>query len=203
MDPFMTNFASTYPLLLRINGGSFLDPRVKAVNDDGAAFIANSQDLYGVQIIDLPDPDSIDLMHLYSRRFYGSVLKHLIKGGVMVTQATSPFFAANAFRCLVKTVKSAGFSVLPYHNQVPTMGEWGWVLGIDSACMKEDRLKLIAGKLEFKDIKTRFINRDAMISMIYFGKGVLDKKSFTEIEVNTELNPVLFRYYLAGTWGMY
>ncbi len=203
MDPFMTKFAGTYPVLLNINKGSFLDPRVKIINKDGAGFITNDKNRYGVIIIDLPDPDSIDLMHLYSRRFYRSILKHLIKGGVMVTQATSPFFAADAFRCLIKTVRSAGFSVLPYHNQVPTMGEWGWVLGIDSLYMKEDKLKAIAGKLEFKDIETRFINRDAMISMIYFGKGVLDKKSFGKTEVNTELNPVLFRYYLRGTWGMY
>ena len=58
-------------------------------------------------------------------------------------------------------------------------------------------------KEDFTDIKTRYINKDAMISMAYFGKGVIDKEAMEKIEVNTELNPVLHRYYLAGSWGMY
>ena len=31
----------------------------------------------------------------------------------------------------------------------------------------------------------------------------VDPEEMEKIEVNTELNPVLHRYYLAGSWGMY
>jgi len=56
---------------------------------------------------------------------------------------------------------------------------------------------------DFEDVPTRFLNRDAVISMVHFGKSVLDNGSLEKIKVNTESNPVLYRYYQAGSWGMY
>ena len=204
IDPDMTDFAKTHPVLIDINDGSFSDIRVKIENLDASRFLRdNKASLYDVIIIDLPDPDSVDLMHLYSRSFYKILKKHLTKGGVLVTQATSPYFSQKAFQCILKTVRESGFSVLPYHNQIPTMGEWGWVLGVKNEDMDEKKLKKVASKIFFKDINTTFINNDAMISMIHFGKGVLDNFEKNKIEINREIDPVLYIYYRSGTWGMY
>ena len=104
---------------------------------------------------------------------------------------------------MMKTIKAAGFSALPYHNQIPTMGEWGWVLGVNRDRLNEDTLKKHVLKFDFAELQTRYINRDAMISMTHFGKGVLDGKGVDDILINTEINPVLHRYYQSGTWGMY
>ena len=203
LDPAMTNLAKTHPVLLSINQGAFHDERVEVVNRDASTFLDADHRLYGVIIVDLPDPDTIDLMHVYSKKFYDKLRRHLIRGGVMVTQATSPYFSHKAFLCILKTVRSAGFSVLPYHNQIPTMGEWGWVMGIDESEIGEEELKLRATELEFSNIKTRFINRNAVISMVHFGKGVLEAGASRPIRINTEVHPVLYRYYLSGTWGVY
>jgi spermidine synthase len=203
MDPAMTELARTHPVLLGINRGAMNDARVRVANSDAAAFMAQDDRLYGVIIVDLPDPDSVDLMHVYSKKFYGTVHRHLIEGGVMVTQAASPYFAPKAFRCLVKTIRAAGFPALPYHNQIPTMGEWGWVMGMKSHRIDEAGLKAVMMSRTFDDIETRYINRDAMVSMLHFGKGVLEPEYMEEVKVNTELNPVLYRYYLAGVWGVY
>ncbi len=203
MDPVMTDFAKTHPVLLKINKGAMNHPKTEIVNEDAAVFMKKNEKMYGAIIIDLPDPDSIDLMHVYSEKFYRIIHKHLIKGGIMVTQATSPYFSNKAFLCIYKTVKAAGFSVLPYHNQIPTMGEWGWVLGVRADDLDEIKLKNTAALITFEDIPTSFINHDAMVSMIYFGKGVFDSFSADEIHVNTELNPTLYNYYLSGSWGMY
>lgn len=203
MDPAMTELARTHPVLTDVNRGAMNDARLEVVNGDAAAFIEQDSRLYGVIIVDLPDPDSVDLMHVYSEKFYGMLHRHLIEGGVMVTQAASPYFAPKAFRCLVKTIRAAGFPVLPYHNQIPTMGEWGWVMGMKSRRIDEPGLKAAMLSRSFDDIETRYINHDAMVSMLHFGKGVLEPESMAEVKVNTELNPVLYRYYLAGTWGVY
>ncbi|AOY58112.1 MULTISPECIES: hypothetical protein [Desulfococcus] len=61
----------------------------------------------------------------------------------MVTQAAGPYFAPKAFRCLVKTIRSAGFPILPYHNQISTMREWGWVLGMKTRRIDEAGLKAV------------------------------------------------------------
>jgi len=203
MDPVMTGIASTHPLLVEINRGSMKNGKVEIVNQDASEFLKNDSNLYSIVIIDLPDPDSIDLMHVYSENFYRLLKHHLRKGGIMVTQAGSPYFSRKAFLCILKTIKTSGFTTLAYHNQIPTMGEWGWVLGAKDSDIDEDRLRELAMQLRFDAIDTRFLNRDAMISMVHFGKGILDTGQIDQIQVNTELNPVLYRYYHSGTWEMY
>ncbi|MFC1824605.1 polyamine aminopropyltransferase [Thermodesulfobacteriota bacterium] len=203
LDKKMTDLAKTHPVLLGINHGSMNRKSLKIMNMDAKAFLRDSSELYGVIIIDLPDPDTIDLMHLYSLSFYRLVRQHLQKGGVLVTQATSPYFSRDAFLCIMKTIREADFSILPYHNHIPTMGEWGWVIGRKKEELPEEALKRHALDLNFNGFETRFLNKDAMVAMIHFGKGVLDGNKFIEIDINREINPVLHRYYLSGTWGMY
>ncbi len=203
LDPAMTALAASHPVLTLINRGAFSDPRVRVVNADAARFLADSDRLFGVILIDLPDPDSVDLMHVYSGAFYRMVRRHLIRGGVFVTQATSPYFSKKAFQCILKTVRNAGFAALPYHNQVPTMGEWGWVLGVDQSETGEAELKRRAMGLDFQGVRTRFLNGDAMVAMLHFGKGVLEETALADIRPNTKVNPVLYRYYLDGSWGVY
>jgi len=203
LDKEMTDLARSHPVLVGINEGSMNDTRLEVVNRDARAFLRENRNLYGVIIVDLPDPDTIDLMPLYSLSFYKLARKHLIRGGILVTQATSPYFSRKAFLCIIRTIKEAGFSVLPYHNQIPTMGEWGWVLGTKKKEMDDETLKSLALAVDFTGIDTRFLNRDALVSMVHFGKGVLDEEGMEKTGVNTEINPVLHRYYLSGTWGMY
>jgi spermidine synthase len=203
IDPEMTRLAEHHPVLTSVNQGAMKDNRVTVVNRDARAFLYDDTEFYGVIIIDLPDPDDVDLMHLYALGFYALANRHLSPGGIMVTQATSPYFSPKAFWCIIKTIQSAGFTTLPYHNHVPTMGEWGWVLGMkasegDGAQLKRRVLNLNVGQVE-----TRFLNADAMISMIHFGKGILDPEEMSKIKVNTQINPILHSYYRSGSWAMY
>ncbi|MCP4629332.1 MAG: polyamine aminopropyltransferase [bacterium] len=203
LDKEMTALAQSHPVLLKLNKGALNDRRVKVVNRDARAFLQEDGELYGVIIIDLPDPDTIDLMHLYSLSFYRLLRQHLMRGGVFTTQAGSPYFTEKAFFCIQKTIRASGFSVLAYHNQVPTMGEWGWALGIKEEDQDRATLKRRALLLDFKGLDLRFLNHDAMIAMTHFGKGALDKKGISEIRVNREIEPVLHQYYRAGTWGVF
>jgi len=203
MDPAMTELAKEYPLLVSINNGSMNSEKVTTVNQDAAKFLHADSHLYGVIIADLPDPDTIDLMHVYSAGFDRSLRQHLARGGVFVTQASSPYFSKRAFQCLIKTVESAGFAVLPYHNHIPTMGEWGWILAVKKEDILDGTLKEHLSARDVSWIPGRFISNDAIQSMIHFGKGILEADELEEIKINTELNPVLHRYYLSGSWGVY
>ncbi|MFP4305723.1 MAG: polyamine aminopropyltransferase [Desulfococcaceae bacterium] len=203
LDPAMTELGRSHPLLRSFNDGALLDPRVRIVNRDAAEFLETGGERFDAILIDLPDPDSIELMHVYSRKFYRMAHRRLNRGGVLAAQATSPFFAHRAFLCILKTIRASGFSALPYRNPVPTMGEWGWAIGIreEDGDRKTLRSRLLAA--DFETVPTRFINRDAMISMLHFGKGVVGDERLAEVAINTEFHPVLFRYYLAGNWGVY
>ena len=69
--------------------------------------------------------------------------------------------------------------------------------------INETDLKTYILKLDFSDIDTTFIDQNAMISMVHFGKGILEEEYLKKISVNSEINPVLYQYYLKGSWGVY
>ena len=203
LDKGMTDLATNHPILKGLNQQSMSDPRLTVVHRDALKFLRETEGLFGVIVIDLPDPDSVDLMHLYAVDFYRMAEKHLERGGALVTQATSPYFSPKAFRCIIKTLQAAGFTTMPYHNPIPTMGEWGWVLAVRDDESDEKTLKKRVLALDLDRPDTRFLNSDAMTSMAYFGKGVLDKDKMDEVRPNSQFNPVLHQYYLAGKWAVY
>ncbi len=128
LDPAMTNLARDNELLRRINHDSFRSPKVHIKNEDAWVFAKKSHELFNVIVIDLPDPNDVSLARLYSLEFYGLLSRHLAHNGVLVTQATSPFFARKAFWCIADTLHAVGLHVAPYHADVPSFGDWGFVL---------------------------------------------------------------------------
>jgi hypothetical protein len=50
-------------------------------------------------------------------------------------------------------------------------------------------------------VETKFLNQDAMIGMLNFGKGAMT--SNVPIEINDEMNLVVFQYYDKGEWDYY
>ncbi|WP_375578044.1 polyamine aminopropyltransferase [Marivirga tractuosa] len=200
LDPAMTDLGKTHPVLTNLNKNSLLNDKVEIINDDGYKLIQNDKDYYDVIIIDLPDPRSVELGRLYSYEFYRSCYRQLRPQGVIITQAGSPYFATKAFLCIGKTMKKAGFLTQAMHNQVITMGEWGWSLGQKKSpyeSLKEPMLKL-----DFSDIETTWINNEAMSLLTSFGKNTYMWEQ-DSVEVNQIHNPVLYKYYLKGNWDLY
>jgi spermidine synthase len=201
LDPAMTRLAKSHDIFLKINKNSLNSERVHVVNQDAYQFIRNSKKLYDAIIVDLPDPKSVSLSLLYSVGFYKMAKKQLKPFGVLVTQSTSPLYSPEAFLCIKKSMEAGGFSVAPYQNSIPTMGDWGWNLGVKKETMLPEKLRENLLKLEFSGLKTRFINQEAMTAMAHFGKGIFELQD--EIEVNTQSNPVILKYYRQGDWDVY
>ncbi|MCO6008873.1 polyamine aminopropyltransferase [Actinoallomurus purpureus] len=128
LDPAMIRLASTDGYLTALNRHSFADPRVRAVNADAFSWLRRTTDRFDAIIVDMPDPDAVATAKLYSVEFYGMVKRVLAPGGRMVVQSTSPYFAAKSFWCVAKTIGAAGFATRPYHVDVPSFGDWGFVL---------------------------------------------------------------------------
>lgn len=201
LDPSMTDLARTHPVFTALNRGSLDDPRTRVVNRDAYRFLQDDGTLYDVVLVDLPDPKTVGLARLYTQQFYRLLGRHLAAGGTVVTQATSPFFSRDAFLSILKTVNAAGLPAVAYHNQVPTLGEWGWVLGVNAPGWSPEAVRERVLALPLDEVETRFLNRDAVVSMFHFGKGVLDR--LPEVQVNDELDLALYRYYDQGAWDVY
>ena len=199
LDPAMTELAKTHPVLVTLNEGALTNERVTVVNQDAFTFVEQTTDYYDVMIIDLPDPKSADLSRLYTREFYQLCARHLRPQGVLITQAGSPYFATRAFQCINRTLQRAGFQTQPLHNQVVTMGEWGWILGVKNDSLP---LKKALRKLSFDDVNTQWLNQEAMLLMTSFGKDYFLDTS-DRVKINTLGDQVLYRYYLKGNWDLY
>ncbi|MCT4601806.1 MAG: hypothetical protein N4A59_02725, partial [Marinifilum sp.] len=198
LDPAMTDLGKTHPILTKLNENSLHHEKVEVKNADGFTFLQKNEDYYDVIIIDLPDPRSVELGRLYSYEFYKQCYRHMRPGGVIVTQAGSPYFATRAFTCILETMKSAGFETVPMHNQVITLGEWGWSLGVKQA---NGDVKKNLRNLEF-EVPTRWINNEAMALITSFGKDYYPWDKDTVL-VNKIHEPVLYKYYLKGNWDLY
>lgn len=200
LDPVMTELAKTHPAMVEMNKNSLIDPKVTIINSDAYKFLSETNRFYDVIIIDLPDPKTVELGRLYSKEFYMICNRHLRPGGAMITQAGSPYYATKAFQCIEKTVDAADFTAIPLHNQILTMGEWGWILGIKKG-EKESVIEHLQ-KLTFGDIETKWINNEAMKLITSFGKDYYGI-NVGKVEVNKIHNPVLYKYYLNGNWDLY
>lgn len=198
LDPVMTALAVDHPVLSELNRHALENEKVDIVNEDAYTWLENTTGYFDIIIIDLPDPKTIELGRLYSFEFYKLCERHLRPNGYIITQAGSPYYAASAFRCIKKSMEAAGFNCIPLHNQVITLGEWGWIIGSKESGEKE--LKEQLQELTFNDIRTRWVNQEAMKLMTSFGKDIFEPG---EVEINTIHHPVLFKYYMHGDWDLY
>lgn len=157
---------------------------------DAAAFARLGGTPFDVVIVDLPDPSSVELAKLYSREFYRDLGRLLAKDGVMVVQATSPYHAKEAFLCIKRTLASAGLSVLPYQDNVPSFGAWGWILAAHRP--------IPAHKIASLQMpETRYLTPEVFRKALVFGKGELETK---ETDTSTLMRPRVLDYYLGTGW---
>ncbi len=200
LDPEMTRLAMEHEVLLDINQSSLLNKKVKVANDDAYRFLDAAEKYYDVIIIDLPDPRNVELARMYSLEFYTMCNRHLRPGGILITQAGSPYFASESFKCINATMQAANFTVVPLHNQVVTMGEWGWVLGMKTTRSEEELLNSIQ-QLKTETVDTRWLNNEALMMITSFGKDYFAKAD--TVEINKIHDPILYHYYLNGAWDLY
>ncbi|MEM6734511.1 MAG: polyamine aminopropyltransferase [Bacteroidota bacterium] len=199
IDPKMTQLSQNHPVLTQLNTFSLNNEKVEIKNEDAFIFIEKTKEFYDVVIVDLPDPKTVDLNQLYTKEFYSLIHRKLRPEGLLITQAGSPYFATQAYLCIEQTMAAAGFNTQKIHNQIVTLGEWGWVIGSTNHSID---LKQQLRNLHFDRIETKWVNNEAMFLMTSFGKTIyLDEVN--PVEVNQIHNPVLYRYYLKGNWDLY
>jgi spermidine synthase len=184
LDPEMTTLAVKNPLLVALNKGSLLDPRVKVVNADALVWLEEpsaSTGLFDVAYVDFPDPHNFSLGKLYTRHFYQLLRARLDPAGVVAVQSTSPLFARRSFWCINRTLEAAGFHVRPYHALVPSFGEWGFALAVPQPF--EAPRQIMAG--------LRYLDDETLASLFVLGPDMAP----VEAEVNRLNNQALVRYY--------
>ncbi|MDQ0231388.1 polyamine aminopropyltransferase [Metabacillus malikii] len=198
LDPEVVELGKTHRDLVKLNEGAYEDERVKVVNDDAFQFVKHSKQFYDVILVDLPDPNNESLSKLYTLEFYQLLRNHLIPGGSLMIQATSPTFATEVYWSIDKTVQAADLNTANLHVDVPSFGDWGFVLA------KREPVQLDTATL---DVETRYLTDDVLAGLRTFGKDI-DKDITDEkgnkipIEVNTLTRPTIIEKY-EKAWRSY
>ncbi|MFT3825062.1 MAG: polyamine aminopropyltransferase [Chitinophagaceae bacterium] len=130
LDAEMTRMFTGNEMLMQINQHSLLDKRVTVKNADAFIWLKNNQQQFDFIVVDFPDPSNFAIGKLYSNTFYRLLWQALAPAGMAVIQSTSPFVAPKSFWCIDQTIQSVGFHTVPYHNMVPSFGEWGYILAM-------------------------------------------------------------------------
>lgn len=168
---------------------------VNVFNLDAQRFIRSIPGRWNVIIIDLPDPSSIELTKLYSREFYLELREVLAERGMAVVQSSSPYHAREAFLCIRDTMEAAQWKTLPYHDNVPSFGDWGWIM-LWKSPMTEAGLRARINGIGFPST-TRYLTADVFQRNLAFGKGLLESD---ETAINTLTSPVLLGKYVRESW---
>ncbi|MBS3068690.1 fused MFS/spermidine synthase [Candidatus Micrarchaeota archaeon] len=167
---------------------------VNVIITDGRGFLKNTDQKYDIIIVDLPDPDNSNVALLYTREFYYIVKSRLTSRGILVTQATSPFYYPRAHASVYKTVDSVFNKTYSYHTWVPIFGDWGFVLACNYDCNAHGAD--VFNRINNKTFITTHFNSD-----IYLAYFALDNriKSYlnSEVDINYDETLHIVKYMLS------
>ncbi|MEM9926314.1 MAG: polyamine aminopropyltransferase [Cyanobacteria bacterium P01_D01_bin.50] len=190
LDPEVVKIASRHPQLKALNGNALQDSRVEVINADAFLSAPALKDNFDAIIADFPDPDQKAIAKLYSEGFYRRLLGRLTDTGVLVTQASSSFFAPKVIACIAATLGEVGLKVNPYTVSVPSFGPWGFVLA--------SRYELNLDQLQLP-IETRFLTEPVLHHLFELPKDI----QLGNVEINRLSHPVIVRYQSQARWLNY
>jgi spermidine synthase len=186
LDANMTRLFASHEALVRLNGGSLASPRLKVVNADAFRWLQETNETFDVIIVDFPDPTNFSLGKLYTTSFYALMDKHLAASGYAVIQTTSPLVARESFWTVVTTLEAVGLATAPYHANVPSFGEWGFVIASRRPYRLPERLPA----------DLRFLSREGLPLLFDFPRDM----ARVPAEANRLSNQVLVTTY-EREWG--
>jgi spermidine synthase len=191
LDPQIVELAKSHPEFIKLNQHSLTDHRVKIIHQDAFEFIENESDVYDVIIVDLPDPNNEGLNKLYTVEFYSLLRNHLMPGGSLIVQATSPVFAVEVYWTINHTIQATNLHTENLHLDIPSFGNWGFVLA------KREPFNLNNKEVE---VETKYLTKKTLLASTSFGK---DEDEFItnnngeqiNLEVNSLVRPILIEKY--------
>ncbi|MBN8785174.1 MAG: polyamine aminopropyltransferase [Terrimonas ferruginea] len=190
LDPAITKLFASQENLQKLNNDALNNKKVTVINQDAFTWLRDNSAQFDAIIIDFPDPSGFAIGKLYSTAFYRILRNHLRPGGAGVIQSTSPYVAPKSFWCIDTTLKAAGFYTQPYHNYVPSFGEWGYIL-ISNQPLQKKTVTLPPG--------LRYLNNEVLDQLFIFPS---DMQAHTALEVNRLNNQALVHYF-EEEWNKY
>lgn len=140
-----------------LSAGAFDDPRLDLVIDDGAKFVAETDERFDVVIVDSTDPVGPGEV-LFTAAFYAGCKRCLTPGGIVVTQNGVPALqgweVTNSYRRLGESFADVGFYVAAIPTYQGGFMAMGWAS--DDAVKRRHDAATIEARFAPLGIATRY-----------------------------------------------
>jgi spermidine synthase len=94
-------------------------------------------------------------------------------------------------------MEAADLAVIPYHDNVPSFGDWGWWIGGRAVDYNAEALKAALHQVSELPVQTRYLTPELIKSNLHFGRDQLNSLS---TEITTIVNSKVFEFYL-NAWN--
>ena len=190
LDPFITDLARDFAPLVALNADSFADPRVTVHNADAFVFVRDVETPYDRVVIDMPDPHDAAIAKLYSVEFYAMIGRAMTDEAVVVTQATSPYFARRTYWAIGDTMGAAFAETRSFQVAIPSFGVWGFHLAAKTPGALQ--------ALPRFDVPTRYWSDDVWTAATVFPRDI---GPMAPVTPNSIFEPGLYQLYLRDMKG--
>jgi spermidine synthase len=133
-----------------------------------ASFLRMNKESYDLIIMDLPDPKTLELRMFYKPQYIKMISQHLVDSGILVTQLGNTYENPEDCYEYPELLSNQGIGAVLYHAQIPTIGQWGWLIGSRSHSSLALRKSLFTVKQTLPSI---WWNPEAMKMMLSMGKS--------------------------------
>jgi len=156
------------------SAGTFEDPRLNLVIDDGMHFVATTEEKFDVIISDSTDPIGPGEV-LFSENFYQACRRCLNEGGILVAQNGTPFMQLGELQTTAKRMQGLFADWHFYQAAVPTYigGAMSFAWGACSAESRKLPLEALMQRFAGSGIVTRYYNPHVHIGAFALPQYVL------------------------------
>lgn len=158
---------------------------------DGRRYVKETDTIYDVIILDVPDPDSAQLNRVYTVEFFGEVKDILTKNGIFsLSLSTSPNYMGKPTRELNSSIYKSLKSV--FENVIVIPGNENFFLASDGGLTYK-----IAERIEEKNIPTEYVNKFYLSGTLTEDRILMVSQSTTEdVNINSDFKPEAYYYYI-------
>lgn len=163
--------------LPNIPRGSFEDPRVKIIIEDGKIYVNKAKEKFDVILMDLTDPEPTGpSIELYRTEFFKKVKGLLNDNGILLTQTSGYEIYPKIILDIQKALKNLFKYVGIYSSYVPSFGgEWTFTYASDSIDILKSSLMELRRRFKERKIETKYYCPELHYSLKYSMKSLISK----------------------------
>lgn len=162
----------------------------KSYASDGRFFVKHSKKKYDLIIIDLPDPENIQINRFYTVEFFSEAKRILEEDGVVSLSLSSGENYMNKEEVLLNSIVYNTLKSV-FKNVIIIPGEKNYFLASDSELTYN-----ISSKIKKLNISTIYVNKNYLQAKLTKDRIEYVKNSIIKTEINTDFNPKACFYYI-------